>query len=234
MSNEKVIIWDFEGTLGIRPGGWSQALAEILRADDPASALPAEQLYPFLRGGFPWHHPERSHTHMTTPQAWWGEIERHLTQVYSTVGLSRVQAERLARLTHQYYLDTSRWIRYPDVLSALAAVQKQGWEQVILSNHIPELDRVVDALGLTPYIRTVISSALAGYEKPHPRAFLQLVEHLDTPKTLWMIGDNLEVDILGAQAVGIPGILVRKTDTRATRWCADLSCIPLLLTADWA
>jgi len=47
-----------------------------------------------------------------------------------------------------------------------------------------------------------------------------------------MIDDNIEADILGAQAVGIPAILVRKEDARATYAYLDLSLIPGFLSQD--
>ena len=43
-----------------------------------------------------------------------------------------------------------------------------------------------------------------------------------------MIGDSAVADVGGAEAAGIPTILVRKTG--AARWnCADLSGVPALL-----
>jgi putative hydrolase of the HAD superfamily len=109
-----------------------------------------------------------------------------------------------------------------------------GWEQAILSNHIPELPDIVEALGLTPYVQAIFSSALMGYEKPHPQAFLQVLALLDHPQTIWMIGDNIEADVMGAQSVGIPAILVRQEDTRATYVYPDLSLIPAFLSQKMA
>jgi len=49
-----------------------------------------------------------------------------------------------------------------------------------------------------------------------------------------MIGDNIEADVLGAQAVGIPAILVRKTDQRAIHACTDLSAVVEFFAAQTA
>ena len=73
-----------------------------------------------------------------------------------------------------------------------------------------------------------------GYEKPHPQVFLQALAIFDNPQTIWMIGDNIEADILGAQAVGIPAILVRQEDLRATYMYPDLSLIPAFLSQQLA
>jgi putative hydrolase of the HAD superfamily len=71
---------------------------------------------------------------------------------------------------------------------------------------------------------------LTGYEKPHPQAFLQALDMLGRSQTVWMIGDNIEADVLGAQVVGIPAILVRKEDTRATYAFSDLSLLSAFLS----
>lgn len=47
------------------------------------------------------------------------------------------------------------------------------------------------------------------YEKPHPNAFLRVLDHFNLPpKECYMIGDNPHTDILGAKAIGITPILL--------------------------
>jgi ribonucleotide monophosphatase NagD (HAD superfamily) len=45
-----------------------------------------------------------------------------------------------------------------------------------------------------------------------------------------MIGDNIEADVLGAEAVGIPAILVRNPHLKATHFRSVLLGIPALLS----
>jgi len=46
-----------------------------------------------------------------------------------------------------------------------------------------------------------------GVGKPHPDAYRKALQHLKAdPDDVWMVGDNLEWDVQGAQAVGILGI----------------------------
>jgi FMN phosphatase YigB (HAD superfamily) len=44
-----------------------------------------------------------------------------------------------------------------------------------------------------------------------------------------MIGDNVVADVLGAEAVGIPAILVRRPDPRARLYCDSLAGVEELL-----
>lgn len=230
MSNPPVILWDFDGTLGYRPGMWSQALLDVLLEQDPATIVTREDIRPYMREGFLWHQHHVPHVEVTTPEKWWAEAETIFIRAYVGTGCSPELARQLAPLARLRYLETSQWSLFEDVIPTLEALSSQGWQHAILSNHVPELSAIVDALGLTPHMRVVLSSALRGYEKPHPQAFLQAFELLGRPQTLWMIGDNIEADILGAQAVGIPAILVRKEDTRATYAYPDLAPLPDFLS----
>src|SRR5262249_46650933 len=70
---------------------------------------------------------------------------------------------------------------------------------------------------------TVFSSAATGYEKPHPDAFRLALRVAVDADVVCMIGDSLDADILGAAALGIPGILLRWPHPAAERFCSDLS-----------
>lgn len=226
----RMLLWDFDGTLGYRQGMWSQALIDVLREHDTTCPATREDIRPFLREGFPWHQPHLPHLEIVTSEQWWKRVEEVLMRAYVGIGCPLPVARQLAPLAHQKYLDTSQWFCYEDTLPTLQVLHAAGWEHAILSNHVPELAEILEAIGLTPFIRIAFSSALTGYEKPHPQAFVQALERLGHPETIWMIGDNIEADVLGAQAVGIPAMLVRKEDARAAYAFPDLSSVLRLLS----
>lgn len=228
MSEKKTILWDFDGTLAHRPGMWSQALFEVLLERQPSSAVTIDDIRPFMRDCFPWHRPREPHLHLTTAEDWWAEIEQLFVQTYVGVGCSAREAALLAPLAHQRYLDIQGWLLFEDTLPALDALTQQGWEHAILSNHVPELPLIVAALGLSPYIQAIFTSGTTGYEKPHPRAFHYALDQLGSPSVVWMVGDNIEADILGAEDFGLPAILVRKRDERAHQYCETLTELPAL------
>jgi len=228
MSEKKTILWDFDGTLAHRPGMWTQALFDVLLERQPLSTATIEDIRPFMRDGFPWHRPREPHLHLTTAEDWWAEIEQLFVRAYVGAGCSAHEAALLAPLAHLRYLDIQGWLLFEDTLPALDALTQQGWEHVILSNHVPELPLIVAALGLSPYIHAIFTSGTTGYEKPHPQAFRYALDQLDSPSVVWMVGDNIEADVLGAEAVGIPAILVRKQDERAHEYCGALTELPAL------
>jgi len=47
--------------------------------------------------------------------------------------------------------------------------------------------------------------------------------------TVWIVGDDLQADIAGAERVGIPVVLVRKADSRVRQWCPTLAALEALL-----
>jgi putative hydrolase of the HAD superfamily len=94
---------------------------------------------------------------------------------------------------------------------------------VILSNHVPELEGIVEALGLSNVIDAVVNSARTGYEKPHPEAYAAGRAAAGDPDELWMVGDNHVADVAGAEAAGIRAILVRGDGTTLEQAAEQIS-----------
>jgi len=199
---------------------------------DPASTVTREHLAPFLRAGFPWHAPDLPHLDRCEPDAWWAHLQTVLCAAYEAAGLSATTAALLARRTRDCYLDPAGWTVYADTRPVLNCLAAQGWRHVILSNHVPELPALVAALGLDTVVDRVISSALAGYEKPHPEIFPNALALAGQPDVAWMVGDTVVADVLRAERSGIPGILVRQEDARARRCAEDPHGVTLFLAAD--
>ena len=218
MSHRGVIFWDFDGTLAYREGMWAATLLEVLDERVPGHGVTRDGLRPFLSVGFPWHEPERPHLDLAEAAAWWASLERVLARAYVSAGVASAQAADLARLVRARYVDPSRWRAYDDAMPTLTRLRDLGWRQAILSNHVPELPALVEALGLGGQVERVICSAATGYEKPHPEAYRGALAAMGDPGAAWMIGDSFMADVLGAEKAGLRGILVRTRDERA-RWC---------------
>jgi putative hydrolase of the HAD superfamily len=160
------------------------------------------------------------HPELSDPEAWWAEVERLFIRAGVAVGLSEAEARPLARQAREVVVDPSSYFPFEDVRPALEALRGRGWRHVILSNHVPELPDIVSGLGLADLFDAVVTSALIGYEKPHPEAFRIGLDVAGRPDMLWMVGDNIVADVAGAEAVGIPAILLR-VDGEASRRAED-------------
>jgi putative hydrolase of the HAD superfamily len=233
----KLLIWDFDGTLAHRRGetGWSILLAETLDAEEPGHGQSAETFRPHLRNGFPWHRPEVAHPELCEPEAWWASVRPLLAGAYEAAGYEPARAGELAGAARRLYVDPGvGWALFDDTRPALEQLSRAGWTHAILSNHVPELRQIVTGLGLDDLISFISCSAETGYEKPHPQAFASVLEPLH-PVEAWMVGDNVVADVLGAEAIGLPGLLVRRPDPRATRYADTLAGVePFLAEAEVA
>jgi putative hydrolase of the HAD superfamily len=229
----RVLIWDFDGTIGYREGGtWSRVLLELLRQEMPGVEATADQLRPCLQFGFPWHNPDQPHPEIQTPEQWWDRLLPVFAAAFQVTGIEISQARSLAQQVRHVYADPERWRLFDDALPTLDQLAAQRWTHVLLSNHIPELREIIDHLGLTPRLARVFNSAETGYEKPHPRAFQMVLDAFPDATAVWMIGDSVSADVVGAEASGIPAILVHGRNGEAKHVCARISEVQAVLARE--
>lgn len=227
----KYLIWDFDGTLGYRVEAWRGPLVEVLLREIPESTLTAADFRPHLQGGFRWHNPERAHRAGLSSDDWWAELHPVFENAFRlAAGLSDGDAQRMARAVRGCYLEPEYWRLFDDVLPCLTDWTRDGWQHVVLSNHVPELPQIIECLGLAPHIERIFNSAETGYEKPHPQAFLNVIETLGSVDALWMIGDNVTADVGGAKAAGISAILVRSRHPDSEHCCDGLDGLRAVLS----
>lgn len=221
----RVIFWDFDGTLGHRPEAWSGTLAAVCAERYPEASLTREDIHPFIRAGFPWHVPETPHPELHDPDLWWARLTEVFARAFETNRVPPDVARELALAVRARYVDPAGFVLFEDSLPTLEHLSKLGWRHVLVTNHVPELPAILEALGLASRLIAVVNSASVGYEKPHAEIFRIALEVAGRPDCVWMVGDNVVADVLGAEDVGIPGILVRKEDARARRRCEDLRAV---------
>jgi putative hydrolase of the HAD superfamily len=234
----KLLVWDFDGTLGYRDRGmWSGSLMELLAAEAPEIEVAQETLSAHLREGYPWHTPEVPHTDVRDADEWWERLYPAAESALVAVGLDQSRARTLARRLRSVYTNLDRWRLYDDTLPTLRRFSALGWTHVVLSNHVPELADIVAHLGLDAHIAHLFNSAETGYEKPHPRALSMVREAFPDADPIWIIGDNPRADIGGARQAGLPAILVRRPQAlpeeiaMADHYASDLDGVLALLSA---
>ncbi|MGE0228330.1 MAG: HAD family hydrolase [Dehalococcoidia bacterium] len=125
---------------------------------------------------------------------------------------------------------------YADTPPALERLKAAGLRTVIVSNHVWRLPEVVDALGLGPLVDVVVTSARAGYRKPHPAIYrIALKAAGCTPAAALFVGDSPSHDVEGPRAAGMQAVLIdrkgRYPHLEAIHRLADLDVPGLLLPA---
>jgi putative hydrolase of the HAD superfamily len=212
-NTSRYLLWDFDNTLAHRPGLWSQCLADIVNVAYPEKKAVRGTFAPYLSRGFPWHRPEVCHSHLSTSDLWWSALAPTLEEALRLgAGVDQSEASDLAAKVRSAQLDATRWVIFEDTVPALELVAEEGWNQVILSNHMPELPELVAALGLGKYFTAIHTSGTTGFEKPHPRAYAAVLESLgSTPGRGAMIGDSYPADFVGPRTAGLEAVLVRSS-----------------------
>lgn len=222
----RAVLWDFDGTLAVRDPMWSGCLVEALDSVLPGHGVAVEAVRPGLRSGFPWDTPDAGHAH--TADSWWAALTPTLARALAAAGVPEEAAAAAAVEARRCYVDPARWSLFPDVVPAFEALA--SYRHVIVSNHVPELPSLVTALGLDAYVSAVVCSAAVGWEKPHPRIYAAALAAAGDPDEVWMVGDNVVADVQGAEAAGIPAILVRREGVSAPRRAETLAgVVPYVL-----
>lgn len=218
------LIWDFDGTLALRNGGWTGALLQVLKESHPDLKVTPEQIHPYLQSGFHWHAPENDHPGLSADE-WWEDLYPVFIRAFRAAGLKNNDAFALASRVRMVYPNPHEWQCYPDTLKVLKTLASRGWKHILLSNHTPELPALLEHLRLKQHFAAVFNSAETGYEKPNPKAFRQVRDWMGPGITTWMIGDSYSSDIAGARQAGLPAILVHHPNQLADIYCETLSGI---------
>ena len=225
---QKYLVWDFDGTLGYREGGWTGAMVEVLRRHAPECDATANHVHPHIQTGFPWHDPHQPYS-IRSAEQWWDDLSPIFEKAFTAVGIETSLAKHMAQEVRFAYAAPKNWRLYDDSRLTLTQLSAEGWTHLLLSNHVPELSALLRHLHINDCFAKVFNSAETGYEKPHPQAYRTVLEAIGNAERVWMIGDSPVADIAGAAAAGIPAILVRKQNAEALYQCDNLSQVPAIL-----
>ncbi len=142
------------------------------------------------------------------------EIDR---AAIAELGLGEMPDAFFLRLSELFTV-TSNWHVFPDSLDVLAALHARGLVVGAVSNWVWNLPELLHSLELVGRFDFLAVSSRVGFEKPHPRIFEWALEEADvSASSVIHVGDHLEADVRGAEAVGITGILI----DRAGRYLAE-------------
>ena len=222
-NGKKYLLWDFGNTIVQLKQSWAQLALEIVQPDASQVTRSLEVVQAEFAKGFPWRKPEQSHTHIQNADEWWQYL--FFPMFRRILVLFEVHESRFDDLSarfRQACLSPETWEVYPDVRPTLETLSSLGWTHVIVSNHVPELETLLERLGLRHHFEQVFTSGIIGFEKPNPKFFEFVLNRLDRAEQMWMIGDNHAHDIVGAAQFGIPGILIGKPRDGVQYACPDL------------
>jgi putative hydrolase of the HAD superfamily len=122
------------------------------------------------------------------------------------------QVRRVVEMEHRAL--TGALVMSSENLDVLRTLKEWGLRIGVVSNvtFVPELvQEDIDRLGIGQYVDVPVYSAAFGVRKPHPSIFRHVLERLDVAAEDGLfVGDRLNDDIAGAQAIGMGTVLTHE------------------------
>jgi putative hydrolase of the HAD superfamily len=110
---------------------------------------------------------------------------------------------------------------YPESKAALAGLREAGLQLAVVSNFNWRLPELIEGLGIANCFSIVVSSARAGYRKPHSGIYeAALAATGAAPDEVLFVGDSLEADCRGPGALGIASVQVERRPSGRDLWPA--------------
>lgn len=135
----------------------------------------------------------------------WALRHTLLQQVFSEHGVH----SSLADQAMQVFAEARNRVRFfDDVMPALDAL-KERYILGSISNGFAD----IAAIGLSQHFSVSVAAHQFGCAKPDPRIFLAVIDYLKlSPGELMYIGDDLRLDVQGAQQVGMSAAWLNRRD----------------------
>ncbi len=142
---------------------------------------------------------------------------RRIRELFAEVNPILPDSETNARFEIYLRSYEDSWTLFDDVLPCLCALS--GHRLGIISNGNTDQQKLkLHRLGLESRFEVVVISEEVGVAKPKPQIFLEACRRaLLKPQDCVYVGDNLEVDVLGSQSVGMRAIWLNRTGTSSTQ-----------------
>jgi putative hydrolase of the HAD superfamily len=154
-------------------------------------------------------------------RCFWGELalRHHLTEAMVATLLD------IGAFYH------SCFVAFPDAAGCLRTLRARGLRLAVLTNfELPGIAPTLLGAGLDPtWFTGLFSSASIGVYKPDPRAYLAAAEALGLPPHACAFVDDLPENILGAQAVGMRGVLIERGGASAGGLCERIETLDQLV-----
>jgi putative hydrolase of the HAD superfamily len=157
---------------------------------------------------------------------WTAETLAALAQVGTELGadLRRVRgpdpvgqlAPRVAPALEQWH--QAPMVALPGAVECLATLKRAGYTIALCSNWGWDLAADFAGTGLADYIDVFVTSAEAGFRKPHTRIYQATLELGGfRAEEAVFVGDSLRTDALGPQHAGIRSVLVTRAEEQVHR-----------------
>lgn len=196
MARFDAVVFDWYATLAAPEGSdWWKTMFQLL--DEAGAVLPDDALEA-------WVNPPTDHRSASVDEdAYRAYEQRQLERLLAASGLDQSVQRELAEVLLPLR-DREEVGIFPDVAAFLAELRSEGIVVALCSNWSWDLERHLDAAGITELFDAIVCSAMVGYRKPHPAIFEVLRGRLEVPpERTAFVGDDWNADVEGAMAAGM-------------------------------
>jgi FMN phosphatase YigB (HAD superfamily) len=118
------------------------------------------------------------------------------------------------------------FVLFDDVLPTFDLLKQRRLTLGLISNIDRDIMPFCQELGIAPYLDLVVTSQEVDSDKPHPPIFLAALKRasVEASEAVY-IGDQYNVDIVGARGVGIKAVLIDRYDL-----CTEITDCPRIKT----
>jgi putative hydrolase of the HAD superfamily len=117
--------------------------------------------------------------------------------------------ELIAALLKRWFTLELKMALYDDVAPALDELKQRGLTLGLISNVDRDISTTYEELGLANWLQLKITSQDVGFNKPHPEIFRAALKAAQVePSEAIYVGDQYQIDVVGANEVGMKGILI--------------------------
>lgn len=199
MSSLKAVIFDFYGTLARSThgylGGYEHALSRFGYELDPELLVAYELSYDGVE------HLE----HSSDEASYENWVTARLTRFATSCGVHAADIEQVVAALRR--ADVGELVAYPDARPTLDALRARGFRIAICSNWGWQLHPYVEQLELSDLVEVVVTSARAGYRKPHPEIYRHVLNKLEVcPDAALFVGDKHNADVEGPMRIGMRAV----------------------------
>jgi putative hydrolase of the HAD superfamily len=123
-------------------------------------------------------------------------------------GLDESQ-ELIAGILKKWMHFDLKMVLFDDVIPALTHLRELGLILGLISNVDRDIAPLYQELGLSAWLQVVVTSQEVGFNKPQPEIFQEALKKAGVkPSEAIYVGDQHQIDVVGANGAGMRGILL--------------------------
>lgn len=203
----KVLFWDFDGTLSYPNKSFETALYTAIT--ECGYDIDEKKTCEWLSKSYSWKMPGEAYSDKTG-EGWWDAMFERTNGFMKEEGISVADFGMINARFREILTDVTNYRLYDDTEETLKKAKETGYKNILVTNNYPEITANIERLGISKYFDGYTVSADIGYEKPRAEFFAYAKKIAGEIDVAYIIGDNPNADIKGGKDAGFSAIAVHE------------------------